>query len=202
MTILNDKQILSLATRGMIQPFVKECVRSVEVIGNAMTSERKILSYGCSSYGYDLRLSPKEFRVFRRIPGMVVNPKRFDISSLEAVELQTDSDGAFFIIPAHSYGLGFAMEWLNLPRDITAFFYGKSSYARAGIIANLTSGEAGWRGHLTIEISNSSAADCRVYAGEGIIQAHFFKGEPCEVSYSDRAGKYQDQGEEVVVAKV
>ena len=202
MTILNDKQILSLATRGMIQPFVKECVRSVEVIGNGMTSERKILSYGCSSYGYDLRLSPKEFRVFRRIPGQVVNPKRFDISSLEAVELQHDSDGSFFIIPAHSYGLGFAMEWLNLPRDITAFFYGKSSYARAGIIANLTSSEAGWRGHLTIEISNSSAADCRVYAGEGIIQAHFFKGEPCEVSYADRAGKYQDQGEEVVVAKV
>jgi dCTP deaminase len=202
MTILSDKQIKELALQGMITPYSAECIRSVQVVGNQMSADRKILSYGSSSYGYDLRLSPKEFRVFRRVPGLIVNPKRFDMNSLESVPLCHDADGDFFVLPSHSYGLGFAMELLHLPRNVTALFIGKSSYARVGAIANCTPGESGWKGHLTLEISNSSSADIRIYANEGIVQALFFQGEPCEVSYADRGGKYQNQGEEVVMAKV
>lgn len=202
--LLNDRQIRELAKRGMIQPYTMESVKSVELIGNGMSSTRKIMSYGLGSFGYDLRLSPKEFKTFHRVAGTVTNPKRFSADNLEAATLQHDSDGDYFILPAHSYGLGCVMEQLNIPRDVTVLFDGKSSYSRAGIVANVTAAESGWRGHLTIQLTNSSSADCRVYANEGILQALFFKGEPCEISYSDRAGggKYQDQGEEVTVARV
>ena len=131
-----------------------------------------------------------------------MNPKRFNPANLEQVPLHQDEDGEFFILPAHSYGLGVALECLAIPTNITCLFIGKSTFARMGVIANLTPGEAGWRGHLTLEFSNSSGADCRIYANEGIVQALFFEGEPCETTYSDRNGKYQNQGEEVVMARV
>jgi dCTP deaminase len=200
----NDLWIKEQAAQGMIEPFVPELVREVPIDntpdGDLQTSP--VLSYGTSSYGYDLRLSPKEFLIFRHVPGTVMNPKRFNSANLEYAQLHQDRDGTYFILPAHSYGLGVALERLRIPPYVTAICLGKSTYARLGIIANMTPAEAGWEGHLTLEFSNSSGADCRIYAWEGICQVLFFEGEPCEVSYADRAGKYQAQDETVVVAKV
>ena len=192
--LLNDIEISRLAQDGMITPYIGSLVREVD--------NRKVLSFGASSYGYDLRLSPTEFLVFRHIPGTVVDPKEFNPDNLKKVKLHQDHNGSFFILPAHSYGLGVALERLELPADVTALFIGKSTYARAGIQANLTPGEAGWKGHLTLEFSNSSSADCRLYANEGIVQALFFRGEPCATSYESRAGKYQEQPPIVVTARV
>jgi dCTP deaminase len=201
MTLKSDRWIREQAAAGMIEPFVPELVREYAP-HDIYEPVRKVLSYGCSSYGYDLRLSPAEFRIFRHVPGTIVNPKRFNGANLEAAQLHCDQDGEFFVLPAHSYGLGVAVERLEIPENITCLFIGKSTYARAGVIANLTPGEAGWRGHLTLEFSNSSGADCRIYANEGIVQALFFEGDPCEVTYHDRAGKYQDQPLQVVTACV
>src|SRR5512147_2633298 len=168
--IKNDKWIKEAAKAGMITPFSDRLIRQVE--------DRSVISYGLSSYGYDIRLSPNDFRIFRHIPGTVIDPKNFNPSNLESVELQSSENGDYFIIPAHSYGLGVALEKLTIPDNITCLFVGKSTYARVGVIANLTPGEAGWRGYLTLEFSNSSSADCRIYANEGIVQALFFEGEP------------------------
>jgi dCTP deaminase len=197
----SDRWIREQAANGMIEPFVPELLR--EVLTNFEGEPvHRVLSFGCSSYGYDLRLSPVEFKIFRRIPGTVVNPKRFSDDNLEVVPLQSDEDGQFFILPAHTYGLGVSLERIEIPENITCLFIGKSSYARCGVIANLTPGEAGWKGHLTLELSNSSDSDCRIYACEGIVQALFLEGEPCETTYEDRRGKYQNQPESVVTARV
>jgi dCTP deaminase len=198
--IKNDTWIAQMAKQGMIAPFQDSLIRSVS--REAIDSNRPVISYGLSSYGYDIRLSPAEFRIFRHIPGTVVDPKHFNPSNLEPTSLHTDSSGDYFILPAHSYGLGVALEKLQIPENITVICIGKSTYARCGIIANLTPGEAGWRGHLTLEFSNSSSADCRIYAGEGIVQLLFLEGEPCAVSYETRRGKYQDQSEMVTLARV
>ena len=162
--IKNDKWIKEQAAKGMIAPFRSELVK--KVCGTS------VISYGLGSYGYDIKLSPKDFRVFKRIPGEIVDPKRFDIKSLEPVKLQYSEDGTerWFILPAKSYALGVAYECLNIPDNITVICIGKSTYARCGIIANLTPAEAGWRGYLTLELSNSSDADCKIYANEGIVQ--------------------------------
>ena len=208
-----DRWIRERAAAGMITPFEPGLVRAVdanplihrEVLlahGMDCDSKRPVLSYGCSSYGYDLRLSANEFLIFRHVPGTVMNPKRFNPANLEPAPLHHDEDGDYFILPAHSYGLGVALERLEIPENITCLFIGKSTYARLGVIANLTPGEAGWRGHLTLEFSNSSGADCRIYANEGIVQALFFEGDPCDVTYHDRQGKYQDQPQTVITAKV
>ncbi len=183
-----------MAEKGMIAPFEPKLVRRAENL--------PVISYGLSSFGYDIRLSPKEFRVFRHIPGTVVDPKNFNPDNLEAVKLHQDSQGSFFILPAHSYGLGVALERLDIPDNITVLCIGKSTYARVGLIANLTPAEAGWCGHLTLEFSNSSSADCRIYASEGVVQLLFLKGEACEVSYQKRRGKYQDQPETVIFSRV
>ncbi|NES21132.1 MAG: dCTP deaminase [Symploca sp. SIO3E6] len=192
--IKNDVWIKEMAHRGMISPFEPRLVRHLE--------ELPVISYGLSSYGYDVRLSPLEFRVFRHIPGTVVDPKNFNPDNLEPVQLHTDTNGSYFILPAHSYGLGVALERLEVPEDISVLCIGKSTYARVGLIANLTPAEAGWRGHLTLEFSNSSSADCRIYANEGVVQLLFLSGNPCSVSYEKRRGKYQDQPETVVFSKV
>lgn len=198
--IQNDTWITEMAAQGMIYPFTPWLVREVDC--GVGIGGRPVISYGLSSYGYDIRLSPKEFKVFRHIPGTVIDPKNFNPANLEPVELHSDENGKFFILPAHSYGLGVALEKLQIPENVTVLCIGKSTFARAGIIANLTPGEAGWRGHLTLEFSNSSSADCRIYANEGVVQLLFFKGEKCETSYEARNGKYQDQPEQVVVARV
>jgi dCTP deaminase len=190
--ILNDLQIRDAAAEGMIRPFKSKLIRKLE-------DGTPALSFGLSGYGYDLRLSPKEFRIFRHIPGTVVDPKAFSPRNLEKAPLHKNESGEYFILPARSYGLGVAVELLDLPTNTTSICVGKSTYARCGIIANVTPAEAGWRGHLTLEFSNSSAADCRIYANEGAVQMLFFRGEPCGTSYSKRNGKYQNQGHRITL---
>ena len=190
----NDLWITRMADQGMIQPFEPQLIRQFH--------DRPVISYGLSSFGYDVRLSPVEFRIFRHIPGTVVDPKHFNPDNLEPSKLQSDDSGSYFVLPAHSYGLGVALERLEIPEYITVICMGKSTYARCGIIANVTPGEACWRGHLTLEFSNSSSADCRIYANEGVVQLLFLEGEPCSINYDARRGKYQDQPEVVTLAKV
>ncbi len=194
----NDLWINQKASEGMIKPFQSNLVRHLE----PNNKQKPVLSYGCSSYGYDLRLSSKEFLIFRHIPGTVMNPKKFNPNNLEKTILHHDDDGDFFILPAHSYGLGVALEKMKVPENITVICIGKSTYARLGIIVNTTPAEAGWEGHLTLEFSNSSGADCRIYAEEGICQLLFFEGDPCSTTYKDRRGKYQNQPEKVTLAKI
>ena len=157
----NDRWIREQAAGGMISPFTPCMVREVEADSGVDEygvwgggEPRAVLSYGLSSFGYDIRLSPKDFRVFRHVPGTIVNPKQFNPRNLEQVPLLSDEYGDYFIIPAHSYALGVAMEYLEVPDNITVICLGKSTYARCGIIANLTPAEAGWKGHLTLEFSN------------------------------------------------
>lgn len=192
--ILNDLQITQLARKGMIHPFFPRLIRQTE--------KYPVLSYGLSSYGYDLRLSPREFKIFRHIPGTVIDPKKFSPGNLEKTGLHKDESGEYFILPARSYGLGVAVERLSLPNNVSAICVGKSTYARCGIIANLTPAEAGWKGHLTLEFSNSSAADCRIYANEGVVQMIFFQGEPCATSYRTRTGKYQNQKHQITLPRI
>ncbi len=198
--IKNDAWIKTAASEGMIAPFESSLIRRAQLPTH--THENPVISYGLSSYGYDIRLSPNEFRIFRHVPGTVIDPKNFNPGNLEPTELKQDSNGSYFILPAHSYGLGVALEKLEMPNNITTICIGKSTYARCGIIANLTPAEAGWRGHLTLEFSNSSSADCRIYANEGVVQLLFLEGEPCQVSYDTRKGKYQDQAEAVTLARI
>ena len=209
--IKNDRWIKEQSKQGMITPFEPQLIRKIESlrksesgiqIPNALRWERLLISYGLSSYGYDIRLSPKEFKIFRHIPGKVIDPKNFNAGNLETTELNHDENGSFFILPAHSYGLGVALEYVSIPENVTVLCIGKSTYARCGIIANLTPIETMWRGHLTLEFSNSSSADCRIYANEGVVQLLFFEGEPCDVTYEARNGKYQNQPERVITARV
>jgi dCTP deaminase len=192
--IKNDIWITQLAAKGMISPFEPKQIRRINDV--------PVISFGLSSFGYDIRLSPAEFRIFRHIPGTVVDPKNFNPENLEPTKLYTDASGSYFILPAHSYGLGVALERLEIPDNVTVICIGKSTYARCGIIANVTPAEAAWRGYLTLELSNSSSADCRIYANEGIVQLMFLEGEACSVSYENRRGKYQDQPEFVTIARV
>lgn len=194
----NDRWIKEQAASGMIEPFQPTLVRHLDPEARSGA----VLSFGCSSYGYDLRLSAKEFLIFRHVPGTVMNPKRFNPANLQSVALERDGDGCFFILPAHSYGLGVALEKLHVPANITVICLGKSTYARLGIIVNTTPAEASWEGHLTLEFSNSSGADCRIYAEEGICQLLFFEGDPCDITYQDRQGKYQHQPERVTMARI
>jgi len=191
----NDKWIKKKAqNEGMIYPFAPHQVREY--------NGKPVISYGLSSYGYDIRLSPSEFWVFRYVAGSIIDPKNFNPNNLEKTELCTDETGSYFIIPAHSYGLGVALERLEIPDNVTVVCMGKSTYARVGLIANTTPAEAGWKGFLTLEFSNASSADCKIYANEGIVQLLFFEGEPCSVSYEQRNGKYQNQPDRVITAKV
>jgi dCTP deaminase len=192
--IKNDIWISQMAQKGMISPFEPQQIRRIDDV--------PVISYGLSSFGYDIRLSPVEFRIFRHIPGTVVDPKNFNPENLEPTQLHADDNGSYFILPAHSYGLGVALERLEIPDNITVICIGKSTYARCGIIANLTPAEAAWRGHLTLEFSNSSSADCRIYANEGVVQLIFLEGEPCSISYESRQGKYQDQPHFVTLARI
>lgn len=196
MAILNDSQIATLAAAGMITPFEPQLHR----LG---ATNVPAISYGLSSFGYDISLSANEFRIFRRRPGDVVDPKAFTIDHLEAQDLITTPTGEqFFILPAHSYALGVSVERFDIPANVIGTCVGKSTYARCGVIVNVTPLEPSWAGHLTLEVSNSSDSDVRLYANEGIAQVHFYQGNRPGVTYLDRAGKYQDQLEEVTLARV
>jgi len=176
MSIKSDRWIRRMATeQGMIEPFADAQVRD------------GVISYGLSSYGYDMRVAD-EFRIFHNALMPVVDPKNFDQRSF--VEFQGDS----CIIPPNSFALARSVEYFRIPRDIMTITVGKSTYARCGIITNVTPFEPEWEGYVTLEISNTTPLPARVYANEGIAQVLFFQSdESCEVSYSDRKGKYQGQ---------
>lgn len=163
----------------MIEPFEEGLVRQSE--------GRRVISYGCSSYGYDLRVAP-EFKVFTNIYNTVVDPKDFDDKSF--VDMTTD----VCIVPPNSFALARSVEYFRIPRNVVTMCIGKSTYARCGIIVNVTPFEPEWEGHVTLEISNTTPLPAKIYAGEGLAQVLFFEGEEiCEVSYKDRGGKYQGQ---------
>jgi dCTP deaminase len=165
---------------GMIDPFSPAQVRRAG-------GDRSIISYGLSSYGYDLRVS-NEFKVFTNVFNTVVDPKAFDERSF--VHLETD----ICIVPPNSFALARSVEYFRIPRDVITICVGKSTYARCGIIVNVTPFEPEWEGHVTLEISNTTPLPARIYANEGLAHVLFFGGdEVCEVSYADRSGKYMRQ---------
>ena len=146
-----------------------------------------IISYGVTSYGYDVRVD-RHFKVFTNVYGSTVDPKNFDPKSF------VDVEGDFCIIPPNSFALAETIEYFEIPRDMLVVCLGKSTYARCGIIVNVTPLEPEWRGRVTIEISNTTPLPAKIYAGEGIAQMLFFRGEAvCRTSYADKKGKYQDQ---------
>ena len=188
MSIKPDKWIRRMAEQhGMIEPFEPNMVREVD--------GRRVISAGLSSYGYDLRLAADGFRVFSPIASAEIDPKNFDERSLiEAPPRKADDGSLYWLLPPHSYALGVTVETFNIPRNVIAICMGKSTYARSGLIVNTTPLEPGWRGRLVLEFSNSADLPIRIYANEGIAQVTFFESdEDCEVSYADRAGKYQNQ---------
>jgi dCTP deaminase len=161
--------------RRMIEPFVQEQVRG------------GVISYGLSSYGYDMRVAD-EWKVFTNVFNTIVDPKHFDPRSF--VDMRAD----YCDIPPNSFALARSVEYLRIPRDILCIVLGKSTMARCGIIVNVTPLEPEWAGHVTIEISNTTPLPARIYANEGIAQVLFLQSdEPCEISYADKAGKYQNQ---------
>jgi dCTP deaminase len=159
----------------MITPFVESQVG------------KGIISYGLSSYGYDLRVS-NHFKIFTNVNNTVVDPKAFDANSFVDVEADVCT------VPPNSFALARSVEYFKIPENVITICLGKSTYARCGIIVNVTPFEPGWEGHVTLEISNTTPLPCRVYANEGLCQVLFFEGdEPCETSYRSRSGKYQGQ---------
>ncbi len=160
---------------GMIEPFADRQIR------------KGVISYGVSSYGYDVRIAD-EFRIFTNINTTIVDPKDFDSRSF--VEFKGD----VCIIPPNSFALGRSVEYFRIPRDVMTICLGKSTYARCGIITNVTPLEPGWEGYVTLEISNTTPLPAKIYANEGIAQVLFFESdEACEISYADKKGKYQAQ---------
>ena len=195
MSVLADWEIEKLAREEqMIEPFVDHLV--------SKENDRKLLSYGLSSYGYDIRLSAKQCLIFGKVQAGDCDPKDFDPDILKPTDLLEDERGQYFLLPPYGYCLGVAQERLKLPRDVTVVAVGKSTYARSGILVNITPAESGWEGYLTLEISNCTGLFNRIYANEGITQLLFYRGAPCVTSYQDRKGKYQDQPPEVVFSQV
>ena len=176
MSIKSDRWIKKMAREHqMIEPFVDDQVR------------QGVISYGVSSYGYDVRVG-NEFKVFTNVYNTVVDPKSFDPRSF--VDIVAEE----CIIPPNSFALASTVEYFRIPRDILTVCLGKSTYARCGIIVNVTPFEPEWEGHVTIEISNTTPLPAKIYANEGIAQVLFFQSEDvCEVSYKDKKGKYQAQ---------
>ena len=179
MTIKSDKWIRRMAAQGMIEPFEAGQVKELQ--------GKRIVSYGTSSYGYDIRCS-NEFKVFTNINATIVDPKVFDEKSF------VDIRGDECIIPPNSFALARTVEFFRIPRNVLTICLGKSTYARCGIIVNVTPLEPEWEGHVTLEFSNTTPLPARIYANEGIAQVIFIESdEVCETSYRDRGGKYQGQ---------
>jgi dCTP deaminase len=176
MSIKPDTWITRMALEHrMIEPFVNDQVRA------------GVISYGVSSYGYDVRVGD-QFKVFTNVFNTVVDPKNFDPKSF--VDIQADE----CVIPPNSFALASTIEYFRIPRDVLTVCLGKSTYARCGIIVNVTPFEPEWEGHVTIEISNTTPLPAKIYANEGIAQVLFFQSdEPCAKSYKDKKGKYQAQ---------
>ena len=178
MSIKSDRWIQRMAREhGMIEPFAEAQVRE------------GVISYGVSSYGYDMRVAD-EFKIFTNVHSTVVDPKRFDARSF--VEYRGD----VCIVPPNSFALARSIEYFRIPRDVLTICVGKSTYARCGIITNVTPVEPEWEGHVTLEISNTTPLPARIYANEGIAQVLFFEADAddvCATSYADKRGKYQAQ---------
>ncbi|MFT5013864.1 MAG: dCTP deaminase [Patiriisocius sp.] len=180
MTIKSDRWIQKMSREAdMISPFEPGQVRE--------EGGEKIISYGTSSYGYDVRCS-NEFKVFTNIHSATVDPKHFDENSF--VDVQSD----VCVIPPNSFALARTIEYFKIPRNVLTICLGKSTYARCGIIVNVTPLEPEWEGHVTLEFSNTTTLPAKIYANEGVAQMLFFESdEECETSYKDRGGKYQGQ---------
>ena len=174
--IKSDRWIrLQAVEKGMIKPFEERQVRA------------GVISYGLSSYGYDLRIAD-EFKIFTNINNTLVDPKAFDPRSF------VDYQGPVCIVPPNSFALGRSVEYFKIPRNVLTICVGKSTYARCGIITNVTPFEPEWEGFVTLEISNTTPLPAKIYANEGIAQVLFFESdEACQTSYADRQGKYQGQ---------
>ena len=161
--------------QGMIEPFAENQVR------------QGVISYGVSSYGYEIRVA-NEFKIFTNVYSAVVDPKAFDVRSM------VDFQGDICVIPPNSFALARTIEYFRIPRGCLTVCVGKSTYARCGIIVNVTPFEPEWEGYVTLEISNTTPLPAKIYANEGIAQVLFFEGdEPCDISYADKKGKYQKQ---------
>ena len=176
MSIKSDRWIRKQALdHGMISPFSEKQVKDA------------CISYGLSSYGYDLRVAD-EFKIFTNVNSAIIDPKAFDERSFVTVRASS------VIVPPNSFALARSVEYFRIPRDVLTICVGKSTYARCGIIVNVTPFEPEWEGYVTLEISNTTPLPAKVYANEGLCQILFFQSdEPCEVSYADRQGKYQGQ---------
>ncbi|HEX8611114.1 MAG TPA: dCTP deaminase [Telluria sp.] len=181
MSIKSDKWIRKMAAEtGMIEPFEPGQVKELD--------GQKIVSYGTSSYGYDIRCAD-EFKLFTNINTTIVDPKNFDENNFVDV-----SGKGFCIIPPNSFALARTVEYFRIPRNVLTICLGKSTYARCGIIVNVTPFEPEWEGFVTLEFSNTTPLPAKIYANEGVAQVLFFESdEVCEVSYKDRGGKYQGQ---------
>lgn len=180
MSLQPDHWIKKMAEEhGMIEPFEENLVRSA--------GEDKKISYGLSSYGYDLRVS-EHFKIFTNVYNSVVDPKNFTPDSF------VDYEGEVCIVPPNSFALAVSVEYFRIPRNVLTMCIGKSTYARCGIIVNVTPFEPEWEGYVTLEISNTTPLPAKIYAGEGLAQVLFFKAEEeCSTSYADRKGKYMKQ---------
>ena len=179
MSIKSDKWIKQRARAGMITPFEENQISEV--------NGRRVVSYGVSSYGYDVRCAP-EFKIFTNLNSAIVDPKKFDPESF--VDVKADS----CLIPPNSFVLSRTLEYFRIPRDTLVICLGKSTYARCGIILNVTPLEPEWEGQVTLEFSNTTSLPAKIYANEGVAQMLFFQSDDvCEKSYKDRAGKYQGQ---------
>ena len=180
MTVKADRWIREQAEKhGMIEPFEPRQVRERD--------GQRVISYGLSSYGYDIRVA-REFKIFTNVRSAVVDPKNFDEGSL--VDVESD----VCVIPPNSFALARTVEYFRIPRSTLVVCLGKSTYARCGIIVNVTPLEPEWEGHVTLEFSNTTPLPAKIYANEGVAQMLFFESdEICETSYGDRGGKYQGQ---------
>ena len=182
MSVKSDKWIRKMADeKQMIEPFEREQIKSIE--------GERVVSFGTSSYGYDIRCSD-EFKIFTNINSTIVDPKNFDPDSF------VDFKGKVCIIPPNSFALARTVEYFRIPRDVLTICLGKSTYARCGIIVNVSPFEPEWEGYVTLEFSNTTPLPAKIYANEGVAQVIFFQANPddiCETSYGDRGGKYQGQ---------
>ncbi|PCI64094.1 MAG: dCTP deaminase [Kordiimonadales bacterium] len=176
MAVMSDKWIREMSqNHGMVEPFVDGQMRD------------GVISYGLSSYGYDARVAP-EFKIFTNVNSAVVDPKNFSSDSF------VDRDTDVCVIPPNSFVLARTVEYFRVPNDVLVICLGKSTYARCGIIVNVTPLEPGWEGHVTLEFSNTTPLPAKIYANEGACQFLFLQGnEPCETTYRDKGGKYQGQ---------
>lgn len=181
MSIKSDKWIRRMSEEhGMIEPFEPNQIKQL--------NGEKIISYGTSSYGYDIRCA-REFKVFTNIYTTIIDPKNFDTRNFVTVEED------FCIIPPNSFALARTVESFRIPRNVLTVCLGKSTYARCGIIVNVTPFEPEWKGYVTLEFSNTTPLPAKIYANEGVAQVLFFESdEECAISYKDRAGKYMGQG--------